>query len=511
MKPITLAASAVNAKLLDAPDAAKLIVQELLSYKTERGEISAADKWAGRSSMFTYGTGMFPAGFCGLVLAKLKEKGYAVNFVRKPLPPALGPLNPIVDEFGNDDPRYDFQMHTVEAQLKYRAMVAQIATGGGKSKVAKLATMRIGRPTLFLTTRGILMHQMADQVRQLKVPVGIIGDGVWKPIVDRFAFNAGMVQTFDAKLKKDPELVAALLAKFEFVILEEAHEVSSTTFTRMMEMCVNAHYRLALTATPFMKASEEANMRLMAATGPVGIHVPEKLLIDRGILARPTFKFIRFDDPKIEGMCDRYDPDTGKKTGELQPATLTRSMPWPKCYDVGVVHAKKRNGIIVYEARRAASFGLPVMVLVQREAHGQALQTMMTEAGLTANFIYGKHEQSERQAGLAALKDGRLQVLIGSTILDVGVDVPALGMVIIASAGKAEVAMRQRIGRGLRAKKGINRCYIVDFEDWTNSDLKSHSLERRAVINDTPGFAENVLAPGQDFDFVGDGYALRAA
>jgi superfamily II DNA or RNA helicase len=249
----------------------------------------------------------------------------------------------------------------------------------------------------------------------------------------------------------------------------------------------------------------------MAATGPVGIHVPEKLLIDRGILARPTFKFIRFDDPKIEGMCDRYDPDTGKKTGELQPATLTRSMPWPKCYDVGVVHAKKRNGIIVYEALRAASYGLPVMVLVQHEAHGQALQTMMTEAGLTANFIYGKHEQSERQAGLAALKDGRLQVLIGSTILDVGVDVPALGMVIIASAGKAEVAMRQRIGRGLRAKKGINRCYIVDFEDWTNSDLKSHSLERRAVINDTPGFAENVLAPGQDFDFVGDGYALRAA
>jgi hypothetical protein len=37
MKPITLAASAVNAKLLDAPDAALLIVQELLSYKTERG------------------------------------------------------------------------------------------------------------------------------------------------------------------------------------------------------------------------------------------------------------------------------------------------------------------------------------------------------------------------------------------------------------------------------------------------------------------------------------------
>jgi superfamily II DNA or RNA helicase len=442
-----------------------------------------------------------------MVMAKLRDAGYTVRFVRKPLPAPLGERNAIVDEFGNDDPRYDFQLETVDALERYGNIIAQVATGGGKSKIAKLAYMRIKRPTLFLTTRGILMHQMADQVRSLGARVGMLGDGLWKPTD---GFNAGMVQTFAAALKKDPHGTAALLKQFELVILEEAHEVSSFTFSEIMNLCTSAYYRLALTATPFMKASEEANMRLQAASGPVAIRVSEKTLIDRGILSRPMFKFIRFDDPTPEGLCERYTPE-GKKTGELQPVKMMRSMPWPKCYEVGVTHGMKRNGIIVYEALRAASYGLPVMVLVQARKHGQKLQTMMADAGLRVNFIYGEHEQKERQAALSALKDGRLQVLIGSTILDVGVDVPAVGMVIIASAGKAEVAMRQRIGRGLRAKKGINRCYIVDFDDWQNNDLSRHSKERRAIIDQTPGFAENVLATGQDFDFAGDGYALRAA
>ncbi|MBH8434009.1 hypothetical protein I8Q59_09430, partial [Acinetobacter baumannii] len=38
-------------------------------------------------------------------------------------------------------------------------------------------------------------------------------------------------------------------------------------------------------------------------------------------------------------------------------------------------------------------------------------------------------------------------------LLDGGVDVPAVGLIILAGGGKAEVALRQRIGRGLRAKK----------------------------------------------------------
>jgi superfamily II DNA or RNA helicase len=55
---------------------------------------------------------------------------------------------------------------------------------------------------------------------------------------------------------------------------------------------------------------------------------------------------------------------------------------------------------------------------------------------------------------LKSLAVGEIDVLVGSTILDVGVDVPSVGAVIIAGGGKAEVEFRQRVGRGYEQKKG---------------------------------------------------------
>jgi superfamily II DNA or RNA helicase len=92
--------------------------------------------------------------------------------------------------------------------------------------------------------------------------------------------------------------------------------------------------------------------------------------------------------------------------------------------------------------------------------------------------------------------------LIGTTILDVGVDVPAVGMIILAGGGKAEVGHRQRIGRGLRFKKtGANVAFIVDFADTLNSHLRAHARQRRAIVEATPGFAENILADNEDFNW----------
>ena len=502
-------------------------IQELLSFKIGglQQNSNPTDKWAGRSSLFTWGNSLdvanmakFPAGMSPIVQAKLEQMGYKVIVLKKPLPTPLGPKDPVVDSFGND-PRYDFQMQVVDKLERFGQMIAQVSTGGGKSRIAKMAFTRIGRKTLFLTTRGILMYQMADAMFELigEKNVGILGDGKWKTSP---GFNVGMVQSFAAKLKlPDPswpkakidakmaDIIATrkLLAEFEFVIIEEAHETSGNSFFDIMGLCLNAHYRLALTATPFMKSGEEANMRLMACAGPVAIKVSEKTLIERGILAKPMFKFVRTNDPVPECIVEKRDM-ANKRTDEFAKTILTRTTPWPKAYELGIVGGIKRNGMIVYEAMRAVKHRMSVMILVQHQDHGNRLRSMLTEAGVKCNFIFGDHEQDERKAALNALKLGKIDVLIGSTILDVGVDVPALGMVILAGAGKAEVALRQRIGRGLRAKKkGPNICYIVDFEDWQNNHLYKHFQERAAIVSATPGFAENVV---KDFDFVGDGVGV---
>lgn len=563
---IRIAHNAVWAKLLDDNRAAALEIHRLLCYRVEGSEHMAAFQsggWDGTSSFFSHREKTFPAGFVRLVAQGLRKAGFEVQVVAKPRPAPLGPEMPTVDEFGHVE-RYDFQPNAMNAVVRHGGGVVQIATGGGKSRTARMIYRRIDRPTLFLTTRGILAHQMRKAVRKMGEECALLGDGEWgipytKPDGTQgrkiTKFCVGMVQTLverlstktvefelqaltdrrrNAEIKALEKLAKAgagderqqqeldriragynpeadkrdvtakvarhmalreatikILQRFEVVIAEEAHEVSGTGFYDVMCQCINAHYRVALTATPFMKDDEAANMRLLATCGPVLIQISEKLLIDRGILAKPFFKRIKLDEAH-------------------KPKALYRSTPWVRAYEVGIVLNEYRNRLLVVEVLRAMRYGLTSLVLVQHKKHGEVLKGLLAAAGARVDFIYGENDQEERQAALDKLGSGQLDVVIGSTILDVGVDCPAIGLICLAGGGKAEVALRQRVGRGLREKKnGLPNCaFIVDVADDFNEHLKTHARQRFAIIDGTPGFAENVV---RDFDYVGLGFERMAA
>lgn len=510
---VTIASNAVHAKLHEPTRQVKLEVQRILSYRVEGAEHSTAFKsggWDGRSSFLDFKAGVFPAGFVHFVGAHLRRKGFEVRFVSKPAPAPLGPENPKIDSFP-EDPRYDYQMEVVRRLVKHKQIIAQVATGGGKSRIARLAFARINRPTLFLTTRGMLMYQMKDTFENdLGVPCSVLGDGQFGHIDKNGQqcikkMSVGMVQTLISRLtlpNVDDVGVDAynkavavknqtinLLAKFEFVILEEAHEASGNSYFEILKHCKNAHYRLALTGTPFMKDDEEANMRLMASSGPIAIKVTEKMLIDRGILATPKFKIVAL---------------------QKKPEKLLRGTGWQSAYRIGIVTNEERNQAIAAEVVRAARYGLTSMILIQQKRHGEILTELLTSKGIKVEFIQGENDQTERKAALKRLATGEIHALIGTTILDVGVDVPAVGLIVLAGGGKAEVALRQRIGRGLRAKKrGPNIALIVDFDDPFNSHTKGHAMQRFSIINGTEGFGENIIRG--DFDFEALGFERKAA
>ncbi|WP_302565723.1 DEAD/DEAH box helicase, partial [Acinetobacter baumannii] len=245
--------------------------------------------------------------------------------------------------------------------------------------------------------------------------------------------------------------------------------------------------RLALTGTPFMRESQESNMRLMACSGPIAIKVTEKMLIDRGILAKPYFKIVEL---------------------KKKPAKLHSITPWQAAYRLGIVQNEERNNAICMEILKAREYGMTAMVLVQHTSHGDTLLKLFDDIGIRARYIRGEDDQGERKSALTELANKDIDVLIGTTILDVGVDVPAVGLIILAGGGKAEVALRQRIGRGLRAKKfGPNVAFIVDFTDQHNSTLKSHARQRLQIIRETPGFGENIVA---NFEFEKLGFKKAA-
>jgi superfamily II DNA or RNA helicase len=514
MKPVlTLVANATVARVDNADDEAKDLIATTLSYRVEGAEHMVAftsGSWDGRSSFFSRRTCKFPAGFFHMIFHELTRKGYQVRVARTSFAKPLGPENPIVDKFGNDDPRYDFQLKALRQIEKHGRGIIQVATGGGKSKIAKLITARYRRPTLFLTTRGVLMYQMQKAfLKDCGFNTGIIGDGIWSPTK---GINCGMVQTFVAQLKepdfqKDFEAATTkflhlskeerraeaqkaydekvrirarlikLLEMFEVVIGEEAHEAGGNSYFEILQYCKNATIRVALTATPFMRSAEEDNMRLMAAFGPILIKVSEDLLIKRGVLAKPYFQYRSPPPAKL----------------------LRRTSPWQRAREIGITTSLPRNTDIVNLTVKAKAHGLPVLILVAAKKHGPFLVEMLKARGVRCRQIQGENDQAERERALAALEAGEIDALIGTTIVDVGVDVPCIGLTILAGGGKGEIALRQRIGRGLRAKKrGPNVTFIVDFTDELNSTLRDHARTRRALVEATPGFAEGIVAANDD-------------
>jgi len=520
MAVLQLAHNAVAAKLINPPAEVAQATADLLSYVVDGADhiwSVNSGRWDGRSSFYDTTKHAFPAGFVYLVHAELTKRGHTVHLVRKPHAPPLGPENPIVDEFGNDDPRYDYQIRALRQVEKHGRGIIQVATGGGKSKIAKLIMARYRRMTLFLTTRGILLYQMDDQLKKLGLNTGQIGDGEFK--VTR-GVNLGMVQTlvqalevpdlhaerravvksihlskskdenlsneeiskiakerFDEKTKKRNQILK-ILDMIEVVIGEEAHEAGGESYYKILQHCKNATIRVALTATPFMRDSAEDNMRLMAAFGPKLIIITEKMLIERGILAKPYFKFV-----------------------DCRPhPKLRRTSPWERAYKLGYID----NDFMLQEALRdalnAKRVGLPVMALCVRKEHGQKIEAFYTANGLKAKFIYGESKMEIRRRFIEMLATGDIDVLIGTTILDVGVDVPAVGLVQRLGGYKAEIQLRQQIGRGLRAKKNIpNYAFIADYSCNINTTLNEHARQRRAIVESTPGFAEGILPANQDF------------
>ena len=75
MPSISIARSAVNAKLVNPTREDKLIVQQLLSYKIEGSEFMSLGEWDGRQSFFDFDTASFPAGFVIKVYRAFKEAG----------------------------------------------------------------------------------------------------------------------------------------------------------------------------------------------------------------------------------------------------------------------------------------------------------------------------------------------------------------------------------------------------------------------------------------------------
>jgi len=322
------------------------------------------------------------------------------------------------------------------------------------SEIACAVTKNLALPTLFLVERLELLHQIrARYAKRLGIPeteIGIIGDTSFQM---RQWINAATPASLKNKLQ-DPEVVE-MLNRTELLFFDECHHVASDTFFTVAEACP-AYYRFGLSGTP-LDRGDGADMRLIAQTGPVLYNVPNKILVERGISVPPHVEMVKITQPHL--------PARGLTYGQVEK--------------LGVVQNETLNEAVITKALEHAADGKQILILVEKIEHGKTLRDLLKDASEVAHrFLSGKESTDKRRAGLESFKAGETRILIATTILDEGVDVPNIDVLILAGGGKAKIRLLQRVGRGLRRGEGKVRLLVIDFANFTHKWLLKHSLSR---------------------------------
>lgn len=255
------------------------------------------------------------------------------------------------------------------------------------------------------------------------------------------------LNTVEFEIENDHTFVANGL------ITHNCHHAGSETWYDVCTACP-AVYRFGLSGTP-MDRTDGANIRLLAAIGPIIVDIPNKFLVDRGISARTHIIFSRITAP-----------------------VLPKKLPYPSAYKQGVVENPNGLALIVEWTKVFQEVGLSTLILCEQIEHGKiidnALWTATDGVFIPHLFIHGTEDTEVRAGALKDFGDRKLPVLIASTILDEGVDVPTIDALILAGSRKSRIKTMQRLGRGLRGDKLI----CVEFANFTHQHLLEHSLHR---------------------------------
>jgi ATP-dependent DNA helicase RecG len=97
--------------------------------------------------------------------------------------------------------------------------------------------------------------------------------------------------------------------------------------------------------------------------------------------------------------------------------------------------------------------------------------------GLRVGLLHGQLPSKEKEATMAAFRNGELQALVATTVIEVGVDVVNATVMVIEDADRFGIAqlhqLRGRVGRGLDK----SWCYLLAESVTDGADKRLHALE----------------------------------
>jgi DNA repair protein RadD len=328
------------------------------------------------------------------------------------------------------------EFHRTTAHFKRIILVAP--TGAGKTIIASAIIkeyVRRHKQVLVLCHRREIITQTVDKLRELGIWGGTILAGTnGMPMAP---VQIASIQTLWSRaMRQGPNGKTRMeLPPADLVVVDECHHATAETWRTILDAYPDAII-LGLTATPC-----RGDGRGLGGIFETMIECPQVAqLIDLGHLVKS--RVYAPSVPDLKGIEVRH--------GDYVESQLAECMDKQKLI-ADIVATWHKYG----ERRKTVCFATGV-------AHSLHLRNEFVASGVRAEHIDGSTPKDERDATLARLKSGEIELVTNCMVLTEGWDMPEVGCCILARPTRKMGLFRQMVGRVLRPAPGKPDAIILD-------------------------------------------------
>ncbi len=364
----------------------------------------------------------FPQFFKERVAEILRHAGYRVEEVEY-VPKKLRGISDKVS-------LYPFQEEALQRWLanKHRGTIV-IPTGGGKTFIALKAMAQLQVRTLVLVITEELLEQWAHRIESF------LGYRPGRLSGKYDELREITVCTYHTAVKD----IDRLRDRFDLVIADECHHVPAETFKQVLFQ-LSAPYRMALSAT--VERSDGNEHLIFLACGEVVYRVSYRDLVKHGLVV-PVRHFRIYVD-----LSDDEKRLYEKKTNILELKSIA-------------CRARAKIDVAVRIARTEYELGSKILIFTQYKSQAEELYRRLREEIGKVALITGSTRN--RETLFRMFSKGAIRVIVTTTVLDEGVDVPDADTAIIVSGTGSSRQMIQRIGRVVRAAPGKKEARVYEL------------------------------------------------
>lgn len=370
----------------------------------------------------------------------------------------------------------DYQLAAVESAIKSGRGVLDMPPRSGKTRVGCEIQRRLALRTVWLAPTDRIVQQTREVLE------GFFGQHyVVHQVGTRGEAEAARAHVVVCTAATASGLSPEFYGSRQVIVVDEFHHAAAKSYKDIFAKCDHIYYRYGLTGTFFRSSGDDLAMHALLSN--TIYKVSSRELWCKGFLVPTKVCFLPVGGPRLRGLPSNM----------FQGGHGT----------YGIEQHKVRNEIIRRVTRILYKSGRRVLILVGTKAHGRLLCRDLRRwihdepKGCefhNVEFLSTDVDRPRQKRVLDSfLENQEVRVLIGTSLLGEGVDLPSADALVYARGGAAEVTLVQNAYRVGTAVPGKEAAIIVDFGDRHHRKLMEHSLERLGTYFRESTFSVDVL------------------